>query len=161
MSDDPQEKYLDEFEASSGFATAFESFLHSQRPLFSLSANHWNPPADVFETPTEVVIKIEVAGMDKEDFEVSIHHNRLSVRGRRDDPDQRGMKCLHQMEVRYGCFERSFDLPTQVDADKIQADYEQGFLRIRVPKRKTPPRKIAVTENSDKTATGKRAKGKE
>lgn len=149
MNDDSCAAEEDDRIPSGGFRTVFDSFLHSQRPLFSLAAGMWNPPTDVFETASELVVKIEVPGMRPGDFEVSVRDGRLHVSGSRTDPDHAGMKCLHQVEVRYGRFERIFELTGKISLDEIQANYEQGFLRIRLPKRIVPPKRIAVTTERD------------
>jgi HSP20 family protein len=103
----------------------------ARTPAFS----HWSILAgDMEETDQEIVVRIEVPGMEKKDFEVSIEGNVLSLRGEkrfeRDTNDSR----YHVMERAYGVFQRTLPLPVEVDADKAEADYKNGVLTVRLPK---------------------------
>lgn len=103
----------------------------------------WRPPTDVYETSDRVVIKIEIAGMNSDDFEISFADRILQIRGvRRDKQHKLSYHCL---EVQYGEFLSEVYLPGNYAATSIEAQYENGFLTITLPK--VPPelpRNIAV-----------------
>jgi HSP20 family protein len=92
----------------------------------------WTPPTDVFETEENFVVKVEVAGMREDDFEVSVEERILIIRGQRPDVNER--RAYHQMEIRFGKFEITLSLPSGIDLDKAVAEYKEGFLSILFPK---------------------------
>jgi HSP20 family molecular chaperone IbpA len=92
----------------------------------------WHPPTDVYETDEQVTVKIEIAGVNEDDFVVRLHGRDLSVRGCRGDP---GSKLAYQqMEISYGEFRSHVRLPCDVDEDKARARYDEGFLYVEMPK---------------------------
>jgi HSP20 family protein len=95
----------------------------------------WNPPTDVYETEANLTIKVEVAGMRDEDFEVAIEKNILMIMGTR--PDQNERRAYHQMEIMYGKFEIAIQLPVDIDMDTARAEYKDGFLTIIFPRMHT------------------------
>jgi HSP20 family protein len=92
----------------------------------------WGPPTDVYETEDDCVIKVEIAGMRDEDFEVALEDNILMIRGNRPDLNQR--RAYHQMEIRSGKFELAVEIPVVVDIEKAKAEYKDGFLVVILPK---------------------------
>jgi HSP20 family protein len=92
----------------------------------------WSPPTDVYETEENCLIKVEVAGMRDEDFEVAFENNILMIRGHR--PDRIEKRAYHQMEIRFGQFEIAVEIPVVVDIEKAIAEYKDGFLVIILPK---------------------------
>ena len=92
----------------------------------------WSPPTDVYETEEGCVIKVEVAGMRDEDFEVAFENNILLIHGNR--PDRNERRAYHQMEIRFGRFEIAIEIPVVVDIEKARAEYKDGFLVIDLPK---------------------------
>ena len=105
----------------------------------------WQPPADIFEDEREVVIKLEIPGLDQKDIEVQIEDNTLVISGERtlENADQR--QNYHRVERHYGPFRRTFALPATVDQERTRASCEKGILRVVLPKQSTPePRQIEV-----------------
>ena len=93
----------------------------------------WRPPTDVYETDDHIVIKVEVAGMQEDDFAIQLRGRRLTISGVRRDP---GIKRGYQnMEIRYGAFVSELELGWNVDPDAVAAVYEHGFLHVRLPRR--------------------------
>jgi HSP20 family protein len=92
----------------------------------------WSPPTDLYETEQNCVIKVEVAGMRDEDFEVAFENNILMIQGYR--PDLNEKRAYHQMEIRFGRFEIGVEIPVVVDLEKAVAEYKDGFLVIILPK---------------------------
>lgn len=118
--------------------------LFPQKPSFSYKP--WSPPTDVFETMEEIIIKIELAGMKKEDISVTVEKNVLMIQGQRRDSKEMEKKDFHLMEIHYGMFERRFRLPPGLHRDQVSANYENGFLIIRMPKRFHEPKEIKIEE---------------
>ena len=92
----------------------------------------WTPPTDVYETAGQLVVKVEVAGMREEDFEVAVEDQILSIRGNRISQNER--RAYHQMEIRFGKFEIAIGLPSSIDLEEASAEYKEGFLTILFPK---------------------------
>ena len=100
----------------------------------------WSPPTDVYETETEYVVRVEVAGMRESDFEVVFEDGHLFVNGVR--PDVMERRAYHQMEIRYGKFSTVISIPGPVDIEKSEAEYKNGFLTVMLPKLKSMNVKI-------------------
>lgn len=92
----------------------------------------WTPPTDVYETDANLIVKVEVAGMREEDFEVAVEDYILSIRGNRSGQNER--RAYHQMEIRFGKFEIAIGLPSGIDLEQAFAEYKDGFLTIVFPK---------------------------
>jgi HSP20 family protein len=107
----------------------------------------WAPPVDIYETDDAFVLKAELPGFSKDDVNIELHENRLTMRGERKRETEAKEEQYHRIERAYGRFERTFWLPTTVDAEKIQANFNDGVLELRLPKRETAkPKRIAITE---------------
>ena len=100
----------------------------------------WSPPTDLFESEEALVVRVEIAGMKQEDFEVALENNVLLIAGTRSDSPER--RAYHQMEIRFGKFATSVALPAPVDAEAARAEYKDGFLTVTLPKAK--PNQIKV-----------------
>ena len=92
----------------------------------------WSPPTDVFETDASFIVRLEVAGMRQADFSIDVEDNFLIISGVRSEPPER--RTYHQMEIRFGEFSTALEIPAGADVSKAQADYEDGFLNIIMPK---------------------------
>jgi HSP20 family protein len=92
----------------------------------------WSPPTDFYETVEALVIRVEIAGMREEDFEVILENDTLFISGSRPDLPER--RAYHQMEIRFGKFTTAVGLPGPVDVDKARAEYKDGFLTVTIPK---------------------------
>jgi HSP20 family protein len=95
---------------------------------WQIHSSIWMPPTDVYETETHLVVKVEVAGIREEDFEVVVEEQVLLIRGYRPDANER--RAYHQMEIRSGKFEIAIGLPSGIDLETATAEYNQGFLAI-------------------------------
>jgi HSP20 family protein len=92
----------------------------------------WSPPTDVYETDAGFVVRLEVAGMRQSDFSIDVEDNFLIISGvRSESPEKR---IYHQMEIRFGEFSTAIEVPAGADVSKAQADYEDGFLNVVIPK---------------------------
>ncbi len=102
----------------------------------------WKPPTDVYETDDAMVVRVEVAGMREENFNIELNGRELIIRGTRQDTDERS--AFHQMEIRFGEFILSLELPFYISTEQVQAISNNGFLRIRLPK--AQPRHIPIND---------------
>jgi HSP20 family protein len=102
---------------------------------------HWVPNTDVYITGGNLVIKVEMAGMHREDLELSVEGNRLMISGHRPD-GSRTAKCKFLvMEINYGPFECVIEIPPGYDLSDAKAAYQNGFLEVSVPQAKRPATK--------------------
>ncbi len=93
----------------------------------------WCPPTDVYETEDAVVIRVEIAGMQEGDFSITLEDRSLAIRGIR--PDELLEKRAYlQMEIPFGEFRTDIELPCEVEIQDIVANYQDGFLRVYLPK---------------------------
>ena len=106
----------------------------------------WMPPVDIFETEThDLVVKAELPDMSREDIEVTVENNTLTLKGTKRFPNEIKEDQYRRIERSYGTFSRSFTLPTTVDAGKVSADYKNGTLTVKLPFREeAKPRTINV-----------------
>ncbi len=131
------------------FDEAFRGWpLASQEDGNSLVGS-WVPPVDVFEDKDTVQLVAELRGVKPEDVKISLENSLLTIRGEKRQVAEESTDRVHRYERSYGVFERSFMVPSTVDADHIQANYDMGVLTVRLPKaEKAKPRQIAVKVES-------------
>lgn len=125
----------------------FDEVIPPRRWLPLRHIKTWRPPTDVYETDDRVVVKVEIAGMEKGDFSISLTDRNLTISGVRHDPlaEAEGLTLSYQqMEIRYGEFETEVYLPWAIVEKEIEATYEDGFLRVVLPKVKA--QKVHVVE---------------
>jgi HSP20 family protein len=132
-------------------------FWHSpfrRRPLFSMEP-FWRrelrwptaPAVDVTEGDKAYGVTAELPGMDEKSIEVKVVNGSLTIKGEKQEEKEEKKKDYYLHERRFGAFERSFDLPEGVDADKIEASFKKGVLTVTLPKKseaQKPEKKIEV-----------------
>lgn len=101
---------------------------------WTVRSSAWSPPTDVYETEDAIVVRVEVAGMSGDDFEIALEDGFLKISGTRPDIAER--RAYHQMEIRFGEFSAAVSLPASVNVKKSHARYEAGFLTVSLPKAK-------------------------
>jgi HSP20 family protein len=94
----------------------------------------WRPPIDVYETEDAVEVMAEIAGLDRDAIELVIDGDTLSLRGHRGDPTVCDHRSFHEACIHYGDFAADVFIPIHVDAERAEAIYENGFLRISLPR---------------------------
>jgi HSP20 family protein len=125
----------------------------------SLTSTAFAPPVDVYEDEHNVTLKIEVPGIDEKDIDVRIENNTLTVHGERKFETDEKEENYRRVERQYGSFTRTFTLPTTVDHENVQADYDKGVLKIKLAKKaEAKPKQIKVNVGSAKTLEGKEPK---
>ena len=95
----------------------------------------WSPPAEVYETPDEYVILLELAGVGEENVTIQHMSNILAVRGARNFRRKSDQARYHNSERVYGSFERFFSLPAYTRPEELKTDHIDGVLEIRIPKK--------------------------
>jgi len=106
----------------------------------------WVPPVDIYDSGNhELVIKAELPDMSKDEIEITVENNSLTLRGEKKMDGSIKDECCHRIERTYGAFSRSFSLPPTVDTTKVSADYKNGVLTIKLPLREeAKPKQIQV-----------------
>jgi HSP20 family protein len=95
----------------------------------------WAPSVDIYENKDQIVLEAELPGMNREDFEVTIENNVLTLRGERRFEKKEESDNYHRVERSYGSFSRSFTLPQTVSSENVTAEYKNGVLRVVLQKR--------------------------
>jgi HSP20 family protein len=109
----------------------FREFFGEER---TPAARGWTPSVDIYETPAEVVVQAELPGVKREDIQIELTDDRLTLRGKKERSQEAENATYQLLERNYGEFERSFVLNVPVDIDKAEASYRDGVLTIRLPK---------------------------
>ena len=104
------------------------------------------PPVDIYSTGEhELMIKVEIPGMSKDDIEITVENFTLTIRGEKKTEADIKDDQFHRVERSYGAFTRSFALPHTVDPNKVEAGYKDGVLTIKLPQREeAKPKQIKV-----------------
>jgi HSP20 family protein len=118
------ERLIDDFFTPSGHEGRLHSGMHM-------------PSTEVEETDTHIVMTFDLPGLKKEDIKIEIVDNQLRIFGERKEEEKKKGKGLYHSERFYGLFERTFSLPAHVKSDEITAEYEDGVLKLTVPKSQT------------------------
>ena len=122
--------------------TMFRPFLPLEEELPRLA---WTPPCDIYETEKEIVLKMELPEVKKENVHVTLESNLLTLRGERTFEEKVDRENYHRIERNYGEFMRSFTLPTFVEGQNIVADFKEGVLTVTLPKKlEARPKQIEV-----------------
>jgi len=112
------------------------SSLHFAKTKLSVTKEHethWVPNTDVYVTDGAIIVKVELAGMQRENLELTIDGPRLRIRGQRPDGCRPAHCKFLVMEINYGGFESVIELPEGYDLSRAKAAYQNGFLRVDVP----------------------------
>jgi HSP20 family molecular chaperone IbpA len=151
----------------------FRGRVQSSQPEYDLyyvrMQRVWHPPTDVYQTDTVVVVKVEIAGMDEEELNISFADRRLVISGNRVDPAAYGAATNHEvpnetlpngearvtyhnMEIHYGEFRSEVQINMPIDEAAISANYRDGFLYVTLAKPKTHHVSIGVSTDSNPNA---------
>ena len=99
------------------------------------SSRYWMPPTDIYETPHEILVYMEISGLDKKDITITYRNEHLFISGMRAQFFPESMSTLHQMEIETGRFCRKIKVGIDIVEDDIQAEYKEGILKVTIPKR--------------------------
>ena len=116
-------------------------------PMFASSECTWVPQMDIYETPEEIIVLAEIAGVDKEKLEVEINSKAVRIYGTRSPLTQIENSTYRLAEIQYGKFERILFLPTAIDTEVVSSSYSNGFLQIRLAKQKSQgPHRVPIED---------------
>jgi HSP20 family protein len=106
--------------------------------------DRWSPPVDLAESEGEILVKMDIPGIQEEDLSVTLAGHNLLIKGqRKPGPRKEGWR-YHRIERTWGVFERLVALPATVDPENIEANYDQGVLVVRLPKKARTAREIPI-----------------
>ena len=122
------------------FEDAFTRMLSEPR-----TGRPWSPAVDIYETEHELVLKADVPDVELKDIDVRVENQTLTLKGERKFQQESSSKGYHRIERGYGEFVRSFAVPSTVDTEKVSAEYQNGVLTVKLPKKDAAkPRQIKV-----------------
>ena len=106
----------------------------------------FTPQVDISETDKAFELSFAIPGIKKNEINIDLNEGQLIVSGERKFEEKKEEKNFHSVETRYGSFSRSFHLPDNIDANKVEAKYEDGLLNITIPKdeKKIQKKTIAI-----------------
>jgi HSP20 family protein len=111
----------------------------------TLNERGWAPAVDIRETEEAYEVLADLPGFDKKNVDITLENNILTLRGERKWEGEEEKQAYRRIERAYGEFSRSFSLPTQVDAETVEAKFTDGVLTIKIPKaEESKPRRITV-----------------
>ena len=120
----------------------FREMNEGDSPLTNAS---FVPAVDIYEDSKKVVLKLEVPGMEEKDLDIRVENNTLTVKGERKFEKDEKEENFHRIERRYGSFYRAFTLPSTVDTENVQANYNAGVLKLELNKKpEAQPKQIKV-----------------
>jgi len=123
----------------------FEQSLSRSRTEEGIAASTWTPAVDIYETPETVVMKAELPGLSRDDIEIQIRDNTLTLKGERRFAKDVQQENYLRIERAYGAFQRSFTMPATIQRDNIRAVFLDGVLELTLPKaEEAKPKKIAI-----------------
>ena len=118
--------------------------LHGQQQG-SATATAWAPALDISERKDAYLVTVELPGVEPDDFQITMEDGLLTIQGERQFAQESSEQQFHRVERRYGAFRRSITLPAQVQADQIEASFDNGVLEVMVPKaEEAKPKRIRV-----------------
>lgn len=130
----------------------FEDTFSARGEERDLISGSWTPSVDIYESENALVLTAELPGVDENDIEIKIEDNTLTLNGERKFEKETKQENYHRIERAYGTFSRSFTLPQSIDHDKIQAEHENGILKITMPKKaELKPRKVKILKATTKS----------
>jgi HSP20 family protein len=129
----------------------FRESYSPEGPEEALTTTTVAPPVDIYEDEHNIVLKIEVPGIDEKDIDVRIQDNTLTVQGERKVEKEEKEENFRRVERQYGSFIRSFTLPSSVDPGQVSARCDKGVLKINLAKKaEAKPTQIKVNVGSEK-----------
>lgn len=118
----------------SDFDAMYRSLLAGQRAVGSGRRRVWRPSVEVYETGDTLEVVAEIAGMQPEDIDIALDGDVLMIQGTRPDPAECDHRSYHIAHIEYGDFAAELRIPLAVDTDSATASYENGFLRVTLPR---------------------------
>src|ERR687898_1469466 len=119
--------------------------LHTQQGNARAATTAWAPALDISEREDAYLVMVELPGVEPDDFQITMEEGLLTIQGERQFTAESSEQQFHRVERRYGAFRRSITLPAQVQAEQIEASFDNGVLQIVVPKmEEATPKRIQI-----------------
>jgi len=155
---------VDPFSWLSGFRDDLDQFFERklapwQAAEGDLLEGAWTPLVDVCEDKDSVLVRADLPGLNKEDIDLSILGSTLTIKGEKKSESEVKEENYHRVERSYGLFQRSVQLPAEVDESKVEASYKDGVLEVKLPKKEAVKGKKVAIKAGEKP--GKKGKGGE
>jgi len=132
---------------SAEFKKNVEEMFRSMSPRFTCTECSWNPPMDIYETPKEIVVLAEIAGVKKEDLDIEINAKAVKIIGKRYEMPRDKNATYRLAEIQCGRFERILFMPVPINTEKVTATYQDGMLHIKLAKQPADKlHKISISE---------------
>ena len=128
----------------------FRALVYGGNAVSSTGHGTWRPPTEVYETGNTLEVVAELAGMEREQIEVLIEGDIISLRGVRPDPAICDQRSYHEARISYGQFAADIRVPFSIDGENASATYENGFLRISIPREESHALKPRQSEPARK-----------
>jgi HSP20 family protein len=134
----------------------FRESYNPEGPEEALTTTNYAPPVDIYEDEHNITLKIDVPGIDEKDIDVRIEGNTLTVHGERKIEKEEKEENFRRVERQYGEFTRSFTLPSSLDTGQVNANYNNGVLKIALAKKAdAKPKQIKVNVGGANTLEAK------
>ncbi len=141
-----ESKYLEFSPTDSRDEMDFIFSNYFNRKMSFPAQSGWRPTADLFDTEDEVVIAVDLSGVNRDTIKMVLEQNEFRIRGIRDDIEGFCKRNYQLMEINYGPFERVFELPCRVEGDSVNVTYKDGILLIRMTKKQPEPLSTVTIE---------------
>jgi HSP20 family protein len=138
---------LTQYDPLSNFPATFRNFEDAVSRILSVprAGRPWSPAVDISETENELILKADLPDVKLSDIDVRVENQTLTIKGERQFEKDEKTKGYHRIERNYGTFVRSFAVPTTVEADKVAAEYTNGVLTVKLPKKEAAkPRQVKI-----------------
>ncbi len=138
---------LSQYDPLSNFPATFRTFEDAVARMLNepRGARPWSPSVDIFETENELILKADLPDVKLEDIEVRVENQTLTLKGERKFEKDESNRGFRRIERQYGTFVRSFTVPASVDAERVAAEYKNGVLTVRLPKKEAAkPRQVKI-----------------
>lgn len=152
---------LDPFSWLSGFRDDLDQFFEKklapwQAPEGNLLEGAWTPLVDVCEDKDNVLVRADLPGLKKEEIDLSILGQTLTIKGEKKSESEVKEENYHRVERSYGLFQRTVELPADVDESKVAAFYKDGVLEVKLPKKEAVKgKKVAIKAGDKPSGKGK------
>jgi HSP20 family protein len=137
------------FELHREMNRVFDDFQRDFLPYFDENASHFQPQLDITEDDKAYALHLEIPGMDADDVTIEVRNNFLVIKGEKATENESEDQSWHRRERSFGSFQRTLEMPAGIDEDEIAADFNNGVLKITLPKSETLQqdiKKIAVNK---------------
>jgi HSP20 family protein len=138
---------LTQFDPLTTFPATFRTFEDALARMLNepRGTRPWSPPVDIYETENELILKADIPDVKPEDIQVGVENQTLTIKGERKFEEDNSIRGHHRLERSYGAFVRSFTVPATVDPEKVAAEYKNGVLTVKLPKKEAAkPRQVKI-----------------